>query len=256
MSNKKAQELVRARLFLFAVLPLLEEVAKMDAEAKKIVKGLSGVICFKAPKGLSAQVEFLDGEVKATPGKDKKSSVVLFLPTIGMLNNMFSGKGFALPLPIKGLLKMGLINGFTKLADRLSFYMDPSDKVPKGKVKEIIATLLLNAAVFGAAEVGSSDEGVKDKVAKIPDGTVQIEIKQGPSVYVEKKGAVLYPKKGTPTNYSAYLGFKNTDVAYDMLTGNLDFMAAIPLGDIGLSGSLAMIEQLAALMETAGVYLE
>jgi hypothetical protein len=41
-----------------------------------------------------------------------------------------------------------------------------------------------------------------------------------------------------------------------MLNGTLDFMAAIPVGDIVISGSLPMMDEMARLMERAGKYLE
>jgi hypothetical protein len=252
MSNK----IVKARLYLYAVLQLFEEVAREDKEAKKIASNLSGVLQFSAPSGLAAQVEFRDKGVKATPGKAKKADVILFIPTVKMVNNMFSGKGFALPLPVKGLLKIKLLLGFMKLGDRLAFYMEPGDKPPKGEVKKIISTLLLYAAVFGAAEVGEADPEVKEAVKKIPNGTAHVEVKNGPSVYVTKTGSEFTANKGRPRDYTAYLGFKDFDVAYGMLNGQLDLMAAIPVGDIEISGSIPMVDELGRLMERAGKYLE
>ena len=249
-----SQEMVKANLYLYAVLPLLEEVVKRDKEAKEIVKDLTGVIQFGAPDGLAAQVEFKDGGVKATRGKGKKPTVSLYLPSLKMLNNLFEDK-FAIPLPVKGLFKMGLVTGgFTNVAKRLSHYMEMD--APKGEAKELVATLLMTAAIFGAAQVGNVDESAADKVKKIPDGIAHIEIKGGPSVYIVKEGKTFTAHKGVPDDYTVYLGFKDYDAAYGMLNNEIDLMAAIALGTIELSGSLAILEQLAPLMETAGDYLE
>jgi len=250
-------ENVKARLYLYAVLHLFEELAKRDAEAKEIIKKHSGVIQFKAPGDLSAQVEISPDGVVATPGTDKKPTVSLFLPSVSMLNNLFEG-GFALPIPVKGLLKMGLVmKGFDPLGKRLEAYMDNVENPPGGKKgKEMVASLLMTAAIFGAAQVGNADESVKDVVKKIPDGIAHLEIKGGPSVYLKKEGTIFTAAKGKPGDYTVYLGFKDYDTAYAMFTDTLDLMAAICLGDIDLSGSLAMVEQLAVLMEKAGAYLE
>jgi len=249
------KEYVKARLYLHAVLPLLEEVTKRDKQARDIVKKLSGVVQFSAPGGLYAQVEFKNGEVFVYPGREKRPSVILFLPTHKMLNNMFGGKGFALPIPIKGIFRMGLIKGFTKLADRLSFHMAPQTKPPIGDEKTLITSLLFYAATFGAVIVGDCDETAVDIVKKIPAGTALIDIARGPSVVITKTKDAFTVKKGAAESYTAHLGFRNTDLAYDMFTGKLDFMAAIPLGDATLAGSLAMVDQFAQLMEKAGGYL-
>ena len=251
-----SSEIVKARLYLYAVLQLFEEVAREDKEAKKIVSKLEGVLQFSAPSGLAAQVEFRDNGVKATPGKDKKADVILFIPSVKMVNNMFSGKGFALPIPIKGLLKIKLLLGFMKLGDRLAFYMELSDKPPKGDTKKLISTLLLYAAVFGAAEVGEADPEEKEAVKKMPDGTVHVEVKNGPSVYVTKTGNKFKANKGRPRDYTAYLGFKDFDTAYAMLTAKIDIFAAICIGDIEISGSIPMLDEMGYFMERAGKYLE
>ena len=250
-----SKELTTARLFLNAVLPLFEELPKGDEKAKKAIKGLSGVITFLAPKGLSAQVEINNETVRVTPGKKKKSSITLLLPTVGMLNNLFRNKGFALPLPIWGVWNLGLVKGFTKMGERLNYYMDPKPKKPlSGQERKLAASLLLLAAILGAAIVGQSEAELV--APKIPDGIGHFEIRGGASAYVEKKGMTLVGKKGTPTDYNLFMSFKNADIAYEMFTGTLDFMAAIPVGDIGLSGSLPMAEQLSQLMLKVGEYTQ
>jgi hypothetical protein len=253
-----SENLVKARLFLYTILPLFEEIAKKDKEAKKIVKGLKGVIQFSAPDDLAAQVEFVDDGIVVTPGKGKKSTVSLVFISHKVVSNMLAKKGFGVPLPVKGLLKLGLTKKFEKIADILDNYM--SEENPKGEAKDLVATLLLYAAVMGAAQVGQADGSVTDIVKKIPDGIAHVEIKNGakdgPSVYIEKTGSNFKAVKGRPDDYNVYLGFRNFDIAYAMFTNQLDMMAAVALGDIELSGSLAFVEQLAVLMEKAGAYLE
>ncbi|MBN1574657.1 MAG: hypothetical protein JW984_15780 [Deltaproteobacteria bacterium] len=253
-----SENLVKARLFLYAILPLFEEIAKKDKDAKKILKGLNGVIQFSAPEDLAAQVEFVNDGIVVTPGKEKKSTVSLVFISHKVVSNMLAKKGFGIPLPVKGLLKLGLTKKFEKIGDILDNYMN--EKNPKGEEKDLIATLLLYAAVMGAAQVGQADKSMADVVKKIPDGIAHVEIKDGansgPSVYIVKKGKDFKAVKGRPDDYNAYLGFKNFDIAYAMFTNQLDLMAAVALGDIELSGSLAIIEQLAFLMEKAGAYLE
>ena len=104
--------------------------------------------------------------------------------------------------------------------------------------------------------MAEADPEVKEAVKKIPDGTMHVEIKDGPSVYVEKTGNEFKARKGRPDDYTSYLGFKDFDTTYGMLNGKLDFMAAIPVGDIEISGSLPMMDEIARLMERAGKYLE
>jgi putative sterol carrier protein len=250
-----SKELTTARIFLQAVLPLFEELPKGDEAAKKAIKGLSGVITFRAPQGLAAQVEMKDGTITVTQGKEKKSSITLFLPSVKMLNNLFKNKGFALPLPIWGIWNLKLVNAFTKLGDRLNVYMDPNPKKPLNPgEKKLAATLMLFAATLGAAIVGQED-GQK-LASKMPDGIAQFEIKGEPSVYVEKRQANFRGAKGRPSDFSMFMSFADYDIAYNMFTGKLDFMAAIPMGDITLKGSLPMADQISQLMLKVGEYTQ
>jgi len=250
-----SRELTTARIFLQAVLPLFEELPKGDNAAKKAIKGLSGVITFRAPKNLAAQVEIKDGTITVTQGKGKKSSITLFLPTVRMLNNLFKNKGFALPLPVWGIWNLKLVNAFTKLGDRLNYYMTPDPKKPlsAGETK-LAATLMLFAATLGAAIVGQQDG---EKLAtKMPDGIAQFEIKGGPSVFVEKRRATFSGAKGSPKDFSMFMSFADYDIAYSMFIGKLDFMAAIPMGNITLNGSLPMADQISQLMLKVGEYTQ
>jgi hypothetical protein len=250
-----SRELTTARLFLYAVLPLFEELPKGDEKARKAIKGLSGVITFVAPKGLSAQVEIRNETVSVTPGRKKKSSITLFLPTVGMLNNLFRNKGFALPLPIWGIWNLKLVNAFTKMGDRLNYYMDPKPKKPfSAGERQLAASLLLLVATIGGGVVGQSEP--ETFAPKIPDGIAHLNIKGGASAYVEKRGMTFTGKKGTPKDYNLLMSFRNADIAYAMFTGTLDFMAAIPVGDIELSGSVPMADQFSQLMLKVGEYTQ
>jgi hypothetical protein len=250
-----SKELTTARIFLQAVLPLFEELPKGDEASKKAIKGLAGVITFRAPQGLAAQVEMKDGTITVTQGKEKKSSITLFLPTVRMLNNLFKNKGFALPLPVWGIWNLKLVNAFTKLGERLNFYMAPNQKKPlsAGETK-LAATLLLFAATLGAAVVGR-DAGPK-VAAKIPNGIAQFEIKGEPSAYIDKRQADFRAAKGRPRDYNMFMSFRDYTIAYNMFVGKLDFMAAIPMGDVTLSGSLPMADQLSQLMLKVGEYTQ
>ncbi|MBN2223756.1 MAG: SCP2 sterol-binding domain-containing protein [Deltaproteobacteria bacterium] len=250
-----SKELTTARIFLQAVLPLFEELPKGDEAAKKAIKGLAGVITFRAPHGLAAQVEMKDGTIAVTQGKGKKSSITLYLPTVKMLNNLFKNKGFALPIPVWGIWNIKLVNAFTKLGDRLNFYMTPDPKRPlnTGETK-LAATLLLFAAILGAAPVGRGEE--QKAIDKIPNGIAQFDIKGEPSVYIEKQKNEFRAAKGRPGDYNMFMSFRDYDIAYKMFVGKLDFMAAIPMGDITLSGSLPMADQFSQLMLKVGEYTQ
>jgi hypothetical protein len=250
-----SKELTTARIFLQAILPLFEELPKGDEPARKAIKGLSGVITFRAPQGLAAQIEMKDGTITVSQGNEKKSSITLFLPTVTMLNNLFKNKGFALPLPVWGIWNLKLVNAFTKLGERLNFYMTPDPKKPLNPgERKLAATLMLFAATLGAAIVGQA-EGQK-LAAKMPDGIAQFEIKGEPSACIEKRQTTFRGTKGRPKDYSMRMSFRDYDIAYNMFIGKLDFMAAIPMGDITLSGSLPMADQLSQLMLKVGEYTQ
>ena len=116
------REQILARLNLLAVLPVMAKVVGFDDEAKRITQGWNATIQFGFLGGPTVQLKFDDGACRAYRQPAARADLSFWFPTPAMLNNMFSGKGLALPL-INGFWNVKLIKGFMALSKRMEHYL-------------------------------------------------------------------------------------------------------------------------------------
>lgn len=248
---------VLARLHLSAVLQNLEEVVKYDAEAKAIAKDWNHTMQFSCPGDISSYIEFANGNAFVIPGKVAVPGVALWFPTAAMLNNMFIGKGFSLPVPWMGVRKISLLKGFTALSKRMEFYLKPSEETLANRAHfEFHVRCLLNTVVFGLKAVGENDPKVSDIVTSARDGIAEFRVKDGPAAHVVIDKGRLFPKKGPANHPNMVMELKDFETAFGLFTGKLDAMALMGSCALTMSGFIPIGDKLNAALDRLSVYLK
>ena len=154
-------EIVKAHLNLYAVLQNLEDLVKYDDEMARFTKDWNISIQFSVLKGPKACVEFKNGNCTLHKGEIPNPTVKLLFLSPSHLNKMMDGNGT--PIPLKGFTKLPFLSGdFTKLTDRLEYYLKPTDEALKDSAYlELNTRLTLNTAVFGIREIGWASPGFR-----------------------------------------------------------------------------------------------
>lgn len=250
------QESVMAKCHLHAVLPLLEDIVDYDEEAKKIVADWDGTIQFSCPGGFGEYLEFKDGHAKAFRGTTAWPTVALWFVSPREINKMFTGEGFALMVPWKGLTKPGMLKGFIALTKRLDYYMrTPEDELPKEHEKFVL-TLKMYAALRGVKEVGENDHKGMEYAALLPNGVAELRVMpDGPVANVTVRNGIITAEKGPAKNPNAVMKFKNIEIAKALFNDDLDAMAALGSGDVRISGMIPLIDHMSAILARVGNYL-
>jgi hypothetical protein len=103
---------ILANLHLHAVLPRLEELVKLDDEARSIAQQMKLAVRFKVHKGPSEVVEIAEGAVRASSDPRAKADLGLLFLSCDQLNNLFMDKR-AIPVPYKGLTQLPQMRRFS-----------------------------------------------------------------------------------------------------------------------------------------------
>lgn len=247
---------ILADLHLHAVLPRLEELTKLDPEAKEIAKNINLSIKFVVINGPSVLLKFNNGEVTADVEAQGKTDIGLLFVSCDQLNALFTG-GKAIPVPYKGITKIGAMKHFSKLTDLLTKYLKPSDEDMKDATfRARHVEMALMTGLTGAITIAKYDQKMQKVVNHLPDGTIRFSVlPDGPhaNVSVERKNIIV--KNGYIDNPTTTLEMKGIDLAADMFADKLDTFAALGAGDIKASGLLTLGDEFNALVDRVSYYL-
>jgi hypothetical protein len=245
-----------ANINLYAVLQNLEELCSLDREAKSIIKDKSLAVQFTVKNGPAALLSFNGGKCSFQRGSGE-SDIKLYFSSPAHLNSMFEGK--ANPIPLKGLTKINFLkNEFTKLTERLAYFLKPTDELLKDFDYFRINTILTaHTAFFALAEIGNSDRIGRMNAERMPDGIIGISVlKGGFSLHLKAEKGHLTAVKGAASKPRAMMVFADMETANGILNNKLDTYSCIANGTIETKGFVPMLDNLNKLLVQVPTYLK
>jgi len=249
-----ADQAVLARCNLFGVFRNMEYLVENDKECAELVKGKNIAIQFNVKNGPKGNLSFKDGKATMKAGKHK-CNIKLGFTSPEHFNKMVDGK--ANPIPLKGLTKLGFLTGpFTRIGEILEEYLRADDEKLKDKtIYKMNTEMTAYAAMFALAEIANYDDKGKANAHHIPDGIIQVAIKDSVGIQLTANGGILVAKKGYADDPRAVLSFSSLEAAHQILNGKLDTFTAIAVGDMEMKGFIPMIEHMSPILDTVGKYL-
>jgi hypothetical protein len=281
------REAVRARLNLFAVLPNLADVVRYDPEMAALVRDARVSVGFRVANGLGATVRLAGGEctveramsgprtaagAAGLPAGDPPegavgdgagasaggagADVVLWFASPAHLNKMFDGT--AQPVPLRGFTKLGFLKkDFTRLTDRMAYYLKPTDELLADPAYLAMNTrLTLNTAALAVPILLAHDPVAKHLRGAFRDGSVAIEVlPEGPSVGLVFGPSSIRPVQGRIDEPTALIRMRDLQTANDFLNGRMDTFAAVALGQVQLWGRLPKVDTLSLVLDRIPEYL-
>lgn len=249
-------ELVKAHLNLYAVLPNIEELVAFDPEMTQLVATWNIAIEFGVRNGPRAHVVFRDGRCRVGRGPTEGADVKLWFKSPKHLNDVFDEK--AKPIPTKGFTKLGFMSSeFPKLTTRLEHYLRGGDEVLQDeRVFEFVTKCMLYTAVSGLAELAHHDPAVASLVAQTPEGTAEYKVlPNGPVAHLTHRNGTFSAHKGLADAPNVAMHFRDMRICNDLLNGRVDAFAAIGRSDLRLTGFLPLADQLDAILAHLAPYL-
>ena len=245
---------IRAKVNLHAVLPVLEELEKLDRSYGGKGAGNSRGTVVMAVAGrpdIAATIHFKGAGVEVLPERWRRPSLVLEFSSANALNDSFGG-GKSRPR-MKGLVfGFPLLLKFIKLSKLLGTSLI-GDRAPGG-VKTKAALLL--KVVVNAMEVLSQCHPEVQTAIKALEGTAQFGIEPDGPVYhitFEKGKAAAYDSKHSSPKSTITWADSETTVA--VLGGTLNPMEAMSKQKMKMVGDPGFAMQVGGIMNKVGEIL-
>jgi hypothetical protein len=251
---------VLCRLYLDAVLPCLADLADQDPSARAIMGDARASIALRVLGGPGAVLTFDQGRIAWSSAPASRASVTLLFFSRSHLNAFFAGVAWAVPLPIWGGWRIGLLARFAKLAARLEAVLNGhADVLASEQGRRIYTRLSLIAAGLGLAPLAAGDADAIGTLRTLPAGLAAFRIEGEPNSTVWFDLAADTQASGwsdPPRRPDVCIVFGSLRLAYAAMRDEADTMAAIGAGEMTIDGLIPLADGLNVVMERLRVYLQ
>lgn len=253
-----AIEHLRCRLFLFSVLPALDDLLKDSAEARDALGREPVSVAFKTRSGLRAAY-FLEGETcrfvwgKAT----ERADVELFFHSDAQMNATFEGRKTIPPMPTRGFSKMGKIRVFQEVTSILEDFLQPGAGALEDKpFRDAFVKTYFGVMLRALCQLCEHERIARELFRNGPHGLASFQLKDSGYTWLNLVPRHLHWGRGEPeAEIDVNIRFMNSDVAIRGLYDQLDAQAEVGLGTLEIEGYAPLAEQVNMLIERIELYL-
>ncbi|GEM_PF-2913962 len=254
MSDKALIDEIKAKVNLHAILPVLEELERLDrVHGGTGAGGSRGTVMLTVAgyNELVATIRFKGGGIEVLRERRKRPSLILEFASPDALNDSFSG-GSARPRIRKLLFGLPLLLKFVKLSKLLGKSL-MGNEAPGGVKTR--AALLLRVVVHSMEILARRHPEVKTSISDI-DGTAQFGIEpDGPFYHItfENGKVAVYPTRhSSPTSTILWV---DPETAVAVLSGSLDAMKALGQQKMKMEGDPGFALKVGGIMSKVGEVL-
>lgn len=165
--------------------------------------------------------------------------------------------GTVTPIPAKGFSKIGFLLGkFTPLTDKLSAYLRPDPEALKDdKFFEISTKLMFYVITTAISQIANNDKFGKFSASQTPDGIIEVAITDCVSAGIIVKDHHFVTIKQKPDTFRSKMEFCDIRTARALFDGEINAVASIGEGKIGMFGLINMIDNANRILDRVAVYL-
>ena len=242
---------------MYGVLATLENLCEIDAEAKDILAAMKSPVslCFDVANGPCGTFHFTKGGCKFREGSAGCTCKMNFSSPEKFNALIDSAKP---GIPTKGVVQVlsFLLGTFTKLTDRLTKLLRPSEEDLKNKAFFEESTILTFYTIAGAISALANSDSISMFTAKSTvDGVVSMGIKDKCYAAIQVKNHHFTTIKEKPSNPRAVMEFADIEPAHGRLTGPAPTIAELCEGNIYMAGMISMVDNLNRILDRVAVYL-
>lgn len=245
----------KAKINLFAVLRNIQDLCELDDISKDLIKKENISVSFNVPEVGCAALIFKGGKCEFIPDRSS-AKLKLWFNSPEHFNKLVDGEK-TIPIFIN-IFRAGFLTGtFTKLAERLGYFLKPTDELLKDrKYFEINTILTAYTAFFAMCQIGNSDEIGKIVASRIADGEIACGIPDGLQMTITVKGGHMSANIGKAKNPRAFMEFADLEFVHDLLNGKTSSYNGLGQGKFVIKGLLSMLDQMSKLLTMVSQYLQ
>ncbi|WOO41060.1 hypothetical protein [Rubellicoccus peritrichatus] len=254
-----AIEHLRARLYLFAVLPAMDDLLKASPEACSVLGSEPFSIAFKTRSGLRAAYFLYENHCRFVWGKaTERADVELFFHSDAQANATFEGRKSIPPMPTRGFSKIGKVKIFQEIAGILEDFLKPSPEALKDKdFREAFVKTYFGIVLRALCQLCEHEKKGRELFKNGPQGLAQFQLgRDGVPTWLNLVSRKLDWGRGEPPRPSdVCICFLNPEVAIRALNDQIDAQVELGLGTLEIAGFSPLAEQVNLLLERIELYL-
>lgn len=254
-----AIEHLRCRLFLFSVLPALDDLLKESAEAREALGGEPFSIAFKTRSGLRAAYFLEDHHCRFVWGKAaERADVELYFHSDAQANATFEGRKTVPPMPTRGFSKMGKIRQFLDVSSILEDFLQPGpEALAREGFRNAFVKTFFGIMLRALCQLCEHERLARERFRQGPHGLAQFQLgRESVPTWLNLVPRELDWGRGEPARPAdVCVRFLNSDVAIRGLHDEIDAQAEIGLGNLEIEGYAPLAEQINILIERIELYL-
>lgn len=242
---------------MYGVLATLENLCEIDDEAKKICRGIKKPVslCFDVTDGPCCTLHFSAEGCTMSEG-DYGCTCKMKFASPEKFNALIDDSKPG--IPVKGVAQVlsFLLGPFTKLTDRLTKLLMPSEEDLKDRAFFEKSTKLTFFTIAGAISALANNDSVsKNSALYTVDGDVQMGITDVCYATIRVRNNKFETIKEKPDTPRAIMEFNSIDLAYGLFTGTASTMAELCAGNIYMAGMISMVDNINRILDRVAVYL-
>ncbi len=242
---------------MYGVLATLENLCEIDSEAKAICQTLKKPVsvCFEVSGGPCCTFHFSKDGCSLSEGSYGCTCKMNFASPEKFNALIDDGKP---GIPTKNVAQVlsFLLGAFTKLTDRLTKLLMPSEEDLNDRAFFEESTILTFYTIAGALSALANNDSISQQSALYTvDGDVQMGITDACYATLSVRDHKFKTVKEKPENPRAIMEFNSIDLAYGLFTGTASTMAELCAGNIYMSGMISMVDNINRILDRVAVYL-
>lgn len=242
---------------MYGVLATLENLCEIDEEAKAICRDIKKPVslCFDVNGGPCCTFHFSAEGCTMSEGSFGCTCKMNFASPEkfnALIDDSKPG------VPVKGIAQVlaFLLGPFTKLTDRLTKLLMPSEEDLKNRSFFEESTILTFYTIAGAiSALANSDSISMQSALYTVDGDIQMGITDVCYATIRVSDHHFETIKEKPDTPRAIMEFKTIDLAYGLFTGTASTMAELCAGNIYMAGMISMVDNANRILDRVARYL-
>jgi len=255
--QEKSREFMRAAVFLRAVLPLIEVLAKQRPDIAHLARGLSASVSFDcAGSELTAHLAFGDGTVRVVGHAAENTTLRFCFPDLGAMNAFFAGKRMLTRIrPYLGLTHPILLGRTIQLMTALRILEPNADDTSPLSADEraLRVRLLLYLVTRALSELAhQGHDGMRDLAEGSPERVYQWSVEGSDiAAYVRMFNGRVQAGRGIYARRRPFVQFQfaSVDAAFDVLTATGSQMTGFRGRRVETYGSPEYTRKVALMMQ-------
>lgn len=242
---------------MYGVLGTLENLCAVDDTAKQILSELKKPvsICFSVKNGPCCTFHFTKEGCRMTKG-DSGCSCKMSFSTPEAFNALIDNSKPGIPVKKPVQVLTFLLGPFTKLTDRLTALLRPSEEALQDRAFFEESTILTLYTIAGAVSALANNDSISQISAEYTvDGEISLGIKDTVAVTLIVKDHRFTTVKAPSTNPRAIMEFATLDLAAGLFAGKVSTINEMCKGTIRVRGMISMLDNVNRILDRVSVYL-